>query len=149
MAVPVAELLLVLIFISAGLSLVSYVYCWQDITSARPHILALRQITSIMDRNRLNALFGQPQPGFYYALKPEQVKALTSRFRGFYLRECAAEIVCMAGVWRYMAGYASPAGQGAFIVLAIICQGINFIYSMWLIRKWRDQLQEELEEGGD
>jgi hypothetical protein len=113
-----AELRLILIFISAGLSLVSYVYCWQDIRTGRPHILALRQITSIMDRHRLTALFGQPEPGYYYKLTPEQVKALIRRHLNFYIGECAAELVCMLGVWRYMSGSASPDGLPAFILLA-------------------------------
>lgn len=144
-----AELLLVLIFLSAGMSLVSYVYCWQDITSGRPHILALRQITSIMDRHRLNTLYGSPEPGFYYPLSPLQVAQLTGRYRGFYLRECAAELVCMLGVWRYMSGSAAPEGQTLFILLAMACQGVNFIYSLHLIRKWRDQLQEEIQQRHD
>ena len=143
------ELLMVLIFLSAGLSLVSYVYCWQDITSGRPHILALRQITSIMDRNRLNAIYGQPEPGFYYPLSPQTVAQLTSRYRWFYMRECAAEAVCMLGVWRFMVGSGAPELQGLFVVLALLCQGVNFIYSLWLIRKWRDQLQEEIQQRRD
>jgi hypothetical protein len=144
-----AELLMVLVFLSAGLSLVSYVYCWQDITSGRPHILALRQITSIMDRNRLNAQYGQPEPGFYYTLTPAQIATLTSRFRLFYLRECAAEGVCMLGVWRFISGSGTPDLQWIFVFLAITCQGINFIYSIWLLRKWRDQLQEEIQQRHD
>lgn len=143
------QLLLILIFISAGLSLLSYTYCWQEIRGARPHILALRQITSIMDRHELNQLFGRPEPGFFYPLSPEQVRGLTRHYRWFYLRECTAEAICMLGVWRYMTGAAIPEGESLFIGLALTCQGVNFLYSLWLIRKWRDQLQEELEEGGE
>lgn len=140
-----AEVLFVAIFISAALSLLSYVYCWQDVSGGRPHILALRQITSIMDRNRLNRMFGAPQPGYYYQLDPEQVRALTLQFRGFYWRECAAEAVCMLGVWRYMTGQGAPEFKVLFLMLALACQGINFMYSLWLIHRWRDQLQEELD----
>lgn len=143
-----SSVLLVTIFILAALSFLSYVYCWQDIKTARPHIITLRQITSIMDRHRLNALFGAPEPGYYYALAPQTVAALLSRYRGYYLRECAADLTCMLGVWRYMQGGAATA-PALFIVLGLTCQGINIVYSLWLVHIWRDQLREELENSQD
>ena len=138
-------LLLGIIFISAGLSLLSYVYCWQEVRAGHPHILALRQITAIMDRHQLNRLYGQHDAHYVYHLSPHIITALTRQHRGFFLRECAAEIVCMFGVWRYMTGHAHINYVGWFILLAMLCQGINVLYSMWLVKKWRTQLQEESE----
>ena len=149
MVPPMAEIFLIAIFIASALSLVSYVYCWNDIKSGRPHIITLRQITSIMDRNRLNAIYGAPEPGYYYRLSPETVAIICARYRGFYLRECAADLVCMLGVWRAMQGAAHPSGQTLFIALAFTCQAINILYSLWLVRKWRDQLREEMENSID
>lgn len=143
------SVLLITIFIISALSLISYVYCWQDIKTGRPHIITLRQITSIMDRKQLNILFGPPEPGYYYKLLPEMVTYLQNTYRLYYIRECAADIVCMAGVWRYMHAPDSAPGQIIFILLALTCQGINIIYSLWLVRKWRDQLREEMENSGD
>jgi hypothetical protein len=139
------EALLVIIFVAAALSLMSYLYCWQDIKTGRPHIITLRQITSIMDRHRLNAIFGNPEPGYFYTIPPETLAYLIRRYRGFYMRECIADAVCMLGSWRYMLHYADPAGLPLFLCLALACQGINILYSLWLIRKWRDQLREEME----
>jgi len=144
-----AEIALITIFIASALSLVSYVYCWNDIKSGRPHIITLRQITSIMDRNRLNALYGSPEPGYYYRLPPETLAAMLARYRWFYIRECAADLVCMLGVWRYMQGASHPNGQTIFIALALTCQAVNILYSLWLVRKWRDQLREEMENSSD
>ncbi len=144
-----SDVLLIVIFITAGLSLVSYIYCWQDIKTGRPHIITLRQITSIMDRNRLTALYGAPEPGYYYTLAPAQVSALLKRYRAYYFTECTADAVCMLGVWRYMQIPGEVPGQTLFLALAILCQGINIIYSLWLVRKWRDQLREEMENSQD
>lgn len=141
-----ADLLLCLIFIVAALSLLSYLYCWNDIKSGRPHIIALRQITMIMDRAQHNRWFGAPEPGYYYPLSPQQVAAILRWRRGFYRRECAADLVCMFGAWRAMTGMMGEgAGLFMFIALAALCQSVNVAYSLWLIRKWRGQIQEELE----
>src|SRR5437868_5178985 len=96
------QFLLILIFCSSALSLLSYVYCWQDIRTGRPHIISLRQITTIMDRNRLNQMFGPPEKGYYYMLSPEQLYGLIQSRRWFYVCECAADITCALGVWLYM-----------------------------------------------
>jgi len=144
-----SELLLLLIFIIAALSCVSYLYCWHDIKSGRPHIITLRQITGIMDRNRLNSIYGPPQTGYYYPLAADTIRILLNHYRTFYICECAADAVCMLGVWRYMQQLAHPAGLALFIILALTCQGVNIIYSLWLVHKWRDQLREELENTPD
>ena len=143
------EFLLVAIFCSASLSLVSYIYCWHDIRNGRPHILSLRQITSIMDRNRLNQLFGKPEPGYYYLLTPDQLYGITQQCRWFYTCECAADITCIAGVWLYMTGTIGNANILLFTLLAGLCQMINLAYSIRLIRKWHGQLREEIENSED
>lgn len=137
------------IFIGAGMSLLSYIYCWQEVRDGEPHILALRQITGIMDRHELNRLYGMPDEEFYYTLEPQQTQQLVKQYRLFFLAECAAEALCMLGVWRYMTGNADMRYLWLFMVLAVTCQAINFLYSMWLIRKWKDQLQEEVESGDE
>jgi hypothetical protein len=144
-----SEFVLGIIFISAGMSLISYIYCWQEVRSGTPHILALRQITSIMDRNSLNQRYGKPDLGYNYTLTEEQVDELLATYRSFFLRECATEITCMFGVWRYMTGAAPSQYVWLFIALAVAVQGVNLAYSMWLIRKWRDQLQEETDSEGE
>lgn len=144
-----AEAFLILIFITAALSLLSYVYCWHDIKSGSPHIVTLRQITSIMDRHQLNALFGMHGPGYYYAIPPDILAAMLARYRSYYWRECAADAVCMLGVWRYMQASEDAPGRSLFILLAFTCQAINIIYSLWLIRKWRHQLLEEMNSAGE
>lgn len=141
--------LLGLIFVSAALSLVSYVYCWHDIRGGRPHIISLRQILTIMDRNRINEMFGAPEPGYYYPLSPAQLRIVMQERRWFYTRECTTDIVCLVGSWLYMTGGASPDTVYGFILLAGLCQGINVAYSLWLIRKWSAQIREELDNTGD
>src|SRR5689334_16790296 len=96
------SLLLLSIFVTASLSLVSYIYCWQDIRHGHPHIISLRQITSVMDRERLTRMFGQPQPGYYYKLTPEQVHNVMKRRGWFFYSECTADIMCLLGAWMYM-----------------------------------------------
>jgi hypothetical protein len=139
------QFLLVSIFFSAALSLISYVYCWQDIRSGRPHIISLRQITAIMDRKRLNRIFGMPEPGYYYPLSPELMYELIRKRRWFYTRECTADITCILGVWLYMTGRLPATYVGWFAALAGICQMINLVYSLFLISKWHSQLREEID----
>ena len=140
------SVLLITIFCMSGLSLLSYVYCWQDIRRGHPHILSLRQITNIMDRNRLNLLFGNPEPGYYYDLSPVMLAFIT-RFCGlYYYCEIAADIVCIFGVYHFMTYGAHSPLAGWFVLLAATCQGINFLYSVWLIRRWGHQIREEMED---
>lgn len=139
-------LLLGLVFCAAGLSLLSYLYCWHDIQSGAPHIISLRQVTSIMDRERLNRLFGAPEPGYIYKLNPQRLKSFVRRHRYYIWRECAADLICMVGAWRYLAGDADPQGLPLFLLLATLCQGINILWSLYLVRKWAHQIKEELDD---
>ncbi len=143
------EFLLLSIFCSASLSLLSYVYCWHDIRGGRPHILSLRQITTIMDRNRLNHMFGKPETGYYYVLKQAQREAVIRKWRWFYIRECTADITCIVGVWLYMTGTLQDENIVLFSVLASVCQMINLVYSFCLINKWQFQLREEIDSSDD
>jgi|GEM_PF-4808329 len=140
---------LVSIFIMAALSLLSYVYCWHDIRGGNPHIVSLRQILTIMDRHQIDALLGTHGPGYYYQLTPEQLQGLVQSRRWFYTRECAADMTCLLGSWMYMTGVGDPRAAGWFALLAVLCQSINFGYSLWLISKWRGQLREEIENTDD
>lgn len=141
--------LLTAIFIAAALSLVSYLYCWWDIRGGHPHIISLRQITNIMDRHILDLLFGNHDRGYYYTLSPEKLVIFRRAWGGYYYREIAADGICMIGVYRYMTGLASPDTVGWFILLATVCQAINFAYSILLIRRWSHQIREELEDFGE
>jgi len=143
------QALLILIFIAAAMSLVSYVYCWQDIKGGRPHIVSLRQITGIMDRNRLNRRFGIPETGYYYPLSPEQMQDLLRSRAWFFYGECTADAVCLLGVWLYMNGQGDSDFLWWFIALAGICQIINVGFSLWLVHKWREQIREEIENSDD
>ena len=143
------DALVLAIFVSAALSLLSYAYCWHDIRMGRPHIISLRQITGIMDRNRLNALFGKPEPGYYYKLSPTQLYGLIRKRRWFYITECTADSTCILGAWMAITGGMVEENIGFFIILAGTCQGINLIYSIWVVRKWHSQLREEIEQSDD
>ena len=141
--------LLTIIFIVSALSLLSYIYCWNEIKSGRPHIIAVRQVTSIMDRNRLNEWLGAPLPGFYYALTPQQVQEICRRRAAFVYGECAADIACLFGAWWFSNSTASEAWIYGFIALAGLCQAINLGYSFWLMQKWQHQIREEIENSED
>ena len=137
-------LLLVTIFMMAAMSLLSYVYCWHDIKSGEPHIISLRQITNIMDRNRLTHMFGSPAPGYRYKLSPLALKALLKARQGFYYTEVGADSACILGAYAYMTHQVPMGTVGWFIVLAGLCQSINFAYSIWLVRRWGHQIREEM-----
>lgn len=141
--------MMLVIFFTALLSLASYLYCWNDIRRGRPHIISLRQVTLIMDRNALNRLFGQPQPDYRYALPLETLARLIKAKQGYVYLEMAADALCMLGAWRYLTGAAPEALEEWFILLAALCQGVNIVYSMWLVWKWGDQIREEMEDLGD
>lgn len=138
--------MLVIIFFIAAISLASNLYCWKDIKNGRPHIISLRQITLIMDRNVLNRYFGPPETGYYYTLPDEALHRLIRACRVRIYWEAAADLVCMLGAWRTMAGVASPAFSTWFLLAAALCQGINIAFSVWLVYKWGWQIREELGE---
>ncbi len=141
--------LLAIIVCSALFSLISYVYCWHDIRTGRPHIISLRQITSIMDRNRLNDLFGRHVTGYYYELTQTQLTHLIQIRRWFYISECSADALCIVAAWFALTGVTNPENTPLIVVLTGLCQGINLVYSFWLISKWHPQLREEIETSDD
>ena len=143
------QFLLVGIFISAALSLLSYLYCWQDIKGGNPHIISLRQITSVMDRERLNRYFGPPMPGYYYTLTPQQVQGVVWRRFWFVSLECALDVTCLLGAWWFSHNGDHVLFVYGFICLGGLCQGLNFAHSFWLMRKWQHQLREEIENSED
>lgn len=130
--------------LSAG----SYWFCWQDILGGRPNILSMRQITLIMDRNKLDAIFGKHQPDYHYALSPEMLAALVRSRKFFVYSEMAAEVCCFIGAYRYLTGLASPDTLSLFVLLAVICQIIDVWMSISLIRKYWHQVEEEMGGGG-
>lgn len=134
------------IFIIAALSFLSYLYCWNDIQGGRPHIISLRQITNIMDRNVLDLLFGPHEPGYYYALSTEKLAIFRRAWGKYFYREITADGLCMLGAYRYMTGAAPGEWMGVFILLAALCQGINVYYSLRLVRQWAHQIREELDD---
>jgi hypothetical protein len=138
-------MLLTLIFLSATLSLVSYSYCWHDIKTGRPHIISLRQITTIMDRHRLNAMFGPPGAGYRYKLSPQMLRTLVKGRIFYFYSETAADCVCLVGSYLYLTKQVQ-ASVGWFILLAVICQAVNVAHSILLVRKWSHQIKEELED---
>lgn len=137
--------LLFVILVSGALSLVSYLYCWHDIKRGKPHIISLRQITGIMDRNRLDSLLGRHDGRYFYNLSPDVRTRLLNGRREFVYGECAADLVCMLGAGRYFSGAAAESTQGWFILIAGLCQAINFAYSTHLVRKWSHQIREEID----
>ncbi len=137
-------LFLVGIILISILSAGSYWFCWQDIKRGRPSILSMRQVTLIMDRKRLDAIFGRHQSDYTYQLSPEVLAALM-RMRSFFVySEIAAEVVCFVGAYRYLTGMASPDYAGIFIMLACCCQFIDIWMSVSLIRKYWHQVEEEM-----
>lgn len=141
--------LLIVIFITAALSLLSYVYCWNDIKGGRPHIISLRQITNVMDRDEINRMFGEPEPGYFYPLAPSQITKLLAARRWYYWCECAADSACLLGAWYFYMSGQDGTDVWIFLGLASLCQGINLAWSAWLIRKWRHQIREEIENSVD
>ncbi|MFO0388903.1 MAG: hypothetical protein ACK502_04185 [Alphaproteobacteria bacterium] len=142
-------LFLIVIVLISILTAGSYWFCWQDILRGRPNILSMRQITLIMDRNKLDAIFGRHQPDFYYTLTPEMLAALVRSRKFFVYSEIAAEVVCFIGAYRYLTGAASLETVWVFILLAAICEGIDIWMSITLIRKYWYQIEEEMGGGFD
>ena len=137
--------LLVLIFISSMLSLMSYVHCWRDVKSGRAHVISLRQISSVMDRTVFNGWFGAPQPGYFYVLTPEQVKWFLRRYAWPVYGECAADAACLFGAWWFASGWGKEEVLLVFVLLAGLCQAMSLGYYFWLMRQWRDQIHEEID----
>lgn len=144
-----AEIFLITIFMAAATSLISYIYCWHDIKTGRPHIISLRQITNIMDRNRLTALFGKPEPGYYYVLSPQMLVAFTRKYQTSYYSEVGADTMCLIGSYMYMTGQLAADRVWWFIALAGFCQVVNFCYSIMLVRRWAHQFREEMNDIDD
>jgi hypothetical protein len=138
--------MMTMVFLIALVSLGSTVYCWNDIQRGHPRILSLRQITLIMDREALNRLFGKPDANFRYTLSPEMLAALL-RSRSWYVySEMAADMLCLYGASRYLNGVAPPSLAATFVLLAVLCQAVNIVYSLWLVHKWGWQIREEMGE---
>jgi hypothetical protein len=138
------SILLMTIFAIAGLSLISYLYCWHDLKGGRPHIISLRQITGVMDREQINAMFGKPEPGYYYRLEPAMLRETVAEQKWRYYGEVGADAVCLLGCYYYL----NAGGPMVvwFILLAGACQAISVGLSVHLVRKWWHQLAEEMDD---
>ncbi len=139
--------LLLLVLLVSALSLASYIYCWRDIMGGRPHIISLRQITCIMDRHLLDVMFGKHEPDYRYALSPSTRRWFVRQWGLYYLREIAADWLCILGAFYFWFMQPHPLTL-SFILLALCCQGINIVQSVWLVQRWRHQIMEELDDGG-
>ncbi len=137
--------LLLVIFLTASLSLVSYLYCWHDIRGGNPHIISIRQITGIMDRDIINAIFGAPQPGYYYQMKPPLTRELQKLWKWRYYQEVAADSVCILGSYYYLNAGGPDIYAAWFVLLAGLCQAISIWISVHLVRKWWHQIAEEMD----
>ncbi len=137
-------LFLIIIMLISVMTAGSYWFCWQDILRGRPHILSMRQVTLIMDRNRLDAVFGRHKEGYVYELSPQSLSALVKARRFFVYSEMTAEFVCFVGAYRYLNDMAAPEFVGLFVLLAGLCQGIDIWMSIRLIRRYWHQIEEEM-----
>jgi len=142
-----SALLLLVVLLLSALSLASYVYCWRDVMRGHPHIISLRQITCIMDRHLLDIMFGRHEAGYRYTLSPHARRWFARQWGGYWLREVAADAVCIIGALYFWFMDDRPL-MVSFLLLALTCQGINMVQSMWLVRRWRHQIIEELDDGG-
>lgn len=133
------------VFLIATLSLASYLYCWNDIRRGHPHILSLRQITLVMDREALNRMFGAPDARYRYALAPEALAGVIRARRFYAYSEMAIDAVCALAMWSVVTHRALPVFEDWLVLLAGLAQGINLAYSLWLVRKWGWQIREEME----
>ncbi len=138
--------MMTMVFLIAALSLASTVYCWCDIQGGRPRSITLRQITLIMDREILNRIFGKPDARYRYTLTPPMQAALLRARAWYAYSEMAADLLCMYGAARFINGEAPPALAGSFLLLAGLCQAVNIVHSLWLVRKWGWQIRDETGE---
>jgi hypothetical protein len=139
--------LLLIILVISAMSLSSYVYCWRDVMGGRPHIISLRQITCIMDRSLLDVMFGKHEAGYRYLLSPSMRHWFRRQWGLYYLREISADWLCIIGALYFWFLPAHPL-TFSFVLLAVCCQGINIAQSVLLVRRWRHQIIEELDEKG-
>lgn len=139
------NLLLASIALVSVISLCSWWYCWRNVLSGQPNILSLRQVTLIMDRNLLDALYGKHGPGYIYTLNPHALRQIIRSRRLFVYGEMLADAVCFIGAWRYFGGMADFTLLPWFLAIAITYQALSVWYSLKLIRSWWHQIEEEMD----
>jgi hypothetical protein len=136
---------LFLIFGCAAVSLLSYLYCWQDIRGGAPHIISLRSVTYIMDRHQLNHLYGEPDRRWRYHFPPETLKRFKARWSGQFLLAIGADSSCLLGAYRYLTEQGAPVFLPWFVLLAGGYQALSYIWSYLLVHRWGHQIREEIE----
>lgn len=137
-------MLIILVGCISVLSLGSWLYCWNDVQKGRPNILSLRQITLIMDRHRLDALYGKHGSGYIYELSKESLQQINRDRRMFVYSEMLADGCCFFGVYRYFTGTMDTSLLPLFMTLAIAYQSLSLWYSMTLVKRWWHQIAEEM-----
>jgi hypothetical protein len=137
-------LCLAIIALLAALSLVANIHAWRDIQAGNPYILSLRQVTRIMDRARLQALFGQCDARYLFTLSAHQRKVVVRLWGLPMALDMAGDVACMAGVYYY--GVIQPPGEAHwfFISFALWYQSLGFWDSWRQVKAWRHQIDEEL-----
>ncbi|MGE0755332.1 MAG: hypothetical protein AB7L92_09280 [Alphaproteobacteria bacterium] len=129
----------------SAVSLCSWVYCWRDVLDGKPGILSLRQVTLIMDRHKLDEIFGRHGPGYVYELSPQAIALVKRNYSIFVYSEMAADILCFIGVYRFFTGDMSQAIVPMFTLVASMYQLVALWYSLRLVRQWWHQIEEEMD----
>jgi hypothetical protein len=137
-------ILLLIVLVVSLLSFASYMYCWRDIMTGNPHILSLRQMTTIMDRHVLNLIFGAHEKDYRYWLSPTGLIWFRKQWSGYYYREIAADALCAIGALYFLSKNTPQEVTTAFLLLAITCQGITIYSAVIQVKRWRHQIEEEL-----
>lgn len=137
-------LLLIAIMGYALLSLASWWFCWRNVMGGRPHILSMRQITLIMDRERLDTLYGKHKPGYVYELNEAALGQIKRQHRGNMIKEMAADLLCLVGSYNYLMSDEPAGSMLTFAMFAGIYQMLTLWYSFKLVNPYWEQINEEM-----
>ena len=123
-------------------SLYSAFQSWQAVRRGQVHIDIIRDLTGMVDRRQINAVFGEPEPGLIYSASPRSIWRARAPASWLLSNEALDILISLSLVYALFT--ASQAFQFAILLIAGAYVLSGYAVAVYLILSHIDQIEEEI-----
>lgn len=123
-------------------SLTTAFVSWQAVRSGPVHIDVIRDLTGVIDRARINARFGNPDPGLFYTVSPKAVRQARGPASWILSNEVLDGVMIMLLIYSL---FTKTGGcQLGILSLSGLYMLLGYGLTFYLIFSHMDQIKEEI-----
>lgn len=123
-------------------SLYSAFQSWQAVRRGRVHIDIVRDLTGMVDRRQINAVFGEPEPGLIYNASPRAIWQARAPASWLLSNEALDILISLALVYALLV--ASQVFQLVIVLIAGAYVLSGYAVAVYMILSHIDQIEEEI-----